>query len=171
MRYTIPIFSFLLSYIIKSGTTRIFLPLLSLYFSEIINSWKWSTFIKIFSTAEYSDLMICLNWVLEILSRTKQTSLFFVTSYDNRKGSRFNADPEWNGTVSFRLEENEDFSNLTLKPVRRSHQGLYRCRVDFKYSRARFYFVNLIVIGKLASLVSLLLVIVNCWIRGCESYI
>lgn len=74
--------------------------------------------------------------------------ILYCYSFDNRKGSKFNVDSDWNKTVSFRLDENEEFSNLTLKPVKRSHQGLYRCRVDFKYSRARFYLVNLTVIGE-----------------------
>ncbi|KAK7592950.1 hypothetical protein V9T40_007702 [Parthenolecanium corni] len=67
--------------------------------------------------------------------------------FDNRE-NRYWYDKEWfsSGNVSFRFDENEEFSMLTLKPVKQSHEGQYRCRVDFKRAPTRHYIVNLTVI-------------------------
>ena len=56
-----------------------------------------------------------------------------------------------NGTV---FSDRADFvpqsrpATLTLQPSVREDSALYRCRVDYQFSRTRYALVNLTVIGK-----------------------
>lgn len=74
---------------------------------------------------------------------------FYYFRFDHRNETKHWADERTLGNrASFNFNGNGDISIFTLRSVKESDQGIYRCRVDFKSSPTRNYNVNLTIISK-----------------------
>lgn len=97
------------------------------------------------------SLFVCLSVSLGYINNRERTAFFLsFFSYDARnrqfgKAKLWSASHFWGERASFRASPP---AQLTIRDLRESDQGMYRCRVDFRNSPTRNLKVNFTVIGK-----------------------
>jgi hypothetical protein len=62
------------------------------------------------------------------------------------EATHWSEDPMFKGRLSYTADY--PASTLSLKAVTEADAGIYKCRVDFKHSPTKNYYVNLTVLGK-----------------------